>query len=240
MSPDLFTTEVDRARRQYDVYEARGCYVAAWAPFDEAEAAYRSQQALAMARLMREAGFKDLAGLRILDVGCGRGRHVRAFVDVGAEPAAVQGIDIHEPSIAVAKSASPQLVFSVFDGRDIPFPNASFDLVTQHVVFSSIALLDLRRHLAARWCASFDLAATCSGGTHCGCRDSQTRVSLDSTSVSCSASCRCGAPHRLEPSLGECVRLPPVGRRFVRNVLDRVPVLNYPSTHVAALIGPKP
>jgi hypothetical protein len=42
-----------------------------------------------------------------------------------------------------------------------------------------------------------------------------------------------------QPTLGECIRVPPRTRPAVRALLDRLPVVNYPATHCAALIGPK-
>jgi SAM-dependent methyltransferase len=240
VNPDDVANEVERSRRTYDSYEDRGLYDTDWAAFDEAEAAYRSRQALTLATLMREAGFRDLRALRILDVGCGRGRQVRGFVDMGADPADIQGIDVHEPSLAVARSLAPQLTFSLFDGCTIPTPADSFDLVTQHVVFSSIALPELRRHLAG------EMVRVLRPGGYVFWWDT-LRLSrfADATQPHLEVGGLFGALPRSElrigqkPTLGESVRLPRQARA-VRGILDRLPVVNYPTTHAAALIGPKP
>jgi ubiquinone/menaquinone biosynthesis C-methylase UbiE len=240
MSMDRFTREVDRARRVYDEYETECRYETLWAPFDEVEAAYRSRQIIAMAELMREAGRANLDGMRVLDVGCGRGRHLRGFVDTGARPEHLVGIDVHEQSLAVARSISPQLRFSAFNGWEIPYPDATFDLVTQFVVFSSISLPDLRWQLATEmvrvlspggyvfWWDTLRLAQRASG-TH-------ERLEVESLFP--------GLPRNelqlgRQPTLGECMRVPRWSRRFVRPLLDRLPLVNYPTTHLAALVGPK-
>jgi SAM-dependent methyltransferase len=240
MSRDAFTQEVERARRVYDEYEGEDRYATLWAPFDEAEVAYRSRQIIAMAKLMRETGLASLAGLRVLDVGCGRGRHVRGFIDMGARPEHLLGIDVHEPSLAVAKALSPQLSFSAFNGWEIPYRAASFDLVTQFVVFSSIALLDLRRKLASEM-----VRVLRPGGyvfwwdtLHLPAQGDAPNERLEVAPLFpglVKKELRLGR----QPTLGECVRVPRWGRRFVRPVLDRLPVVNYPATHLAALVGPK-
>lgn len=240
MNPDDVANEVERARRTYDNYEATGCYEEAWAPFDEVEAAYRSRQALTLATLMREAGFRDLRALRILDVGCGRGRHLRLFVDMGARQADLHGVDIHKPSIAIAKSLSPQLTFSTFDGSKIPYPDGGFDLVTQHVVFSSIALPELREHLAS------EMLRVLRPGGYVFWWDTLSLSRLaDATGPPLDVGALFGELHRNElrtgrqPTLGECARAPRKGARIVQLALAPLRVLNYPATHVAALIGPK-
>lgn len=240
MNPADVAGEIDRARRMYDAYEAKGCYDTAWAPFDEVEAAYRSRQALAMATLMRKAGLRDLSGLRILDVGCGRGRQLRSFIDMGADASSLDGIDIHEPSISVARSLSPQLTFATFNGWEIPYPDKSFSLVTQHVVFSSIALVELRERLAAEmvrvlrpggyvfWWDTLRLSRFADG----------EQAPLDVGRLFSelpTEQLRIGQ----QPTLAECLRVPHTGRRLARFVLKRIRLFDYPTTHLAALIGPK-
>jgi ubiquinone/menaquinone biosynthesis C-methylase UbiE len=240
MTTDAFAREVERVRRVYDAYDAEGRHQTLWSPFDEVEAAYRSRQTFAMAALMRDARVVSLEGVRILDIGCGRGRHLRRFLDMGASPGDLHGIDVHEPSLEVARSLSPHIAFTLFNGWEIPFPDSSFDLVTQFVVFSSISLLELRRHIAAEmlrvlrprgyvfWWDTLQLADRNAGGE-----------ALDAASLFPTLD-RKQLKIGRQPTLGECVRVPPRVRPFVRGALDRLPLVNYPPTHAAALLGPKP
>ena len=64
-------------------------------------------------------------GARILDLACGRGRHVRCFSEAGMK---VTGVDISEASIREAQLAVPQAEFHVHDMRD-PFEPGGFDAV---------------------------------------------------------------------------------------------------------------
>lgn len=65
-------------------------------------------------------------GARILDVGCGPGRHAH---ELGRRGFVVHGVDISETFIDVARADAPDAVtFEVMDARSMPF-DAEFDLV---------------------------------------------------------------------------------------------------------------
>src|SRR5215471_11684163 len=77
----------------------------------------------------------DLAGRRVLDLGCGSGPYSLSFAGAGA---AVVGLDLSETMISIAQERSRGLnaVFQVADiRRPLPFDDAEFDLV-----FSATAL----------------------------------------------------------------------------------------------------
>jgi SAM-dependent methyltransferase len=70
-----------------------------------------------------------LTGLRVLDVGCGEGDLARALAKGG--PAKVVGLECSEEMLALARERDnpPHLSFVVGVGQQLPFPDASFDLV---------------------------------------------------------------------------------------------------------------
>lgn len=100
-------------------------------------------------RLLHEGGFHPLSDVRILDVGCGVGHILRQFVDWGALPENVAGIELSEERVAKAKRQSPDLDIRCGTGSALPWPDESFDLVCQHTVFTSILDLELRRQVAS-------------------------------------------------------------------------------------------
>jgi ubiquinone/menaquinone biosynthesis C-methylase UbiE len=75
---------------------------------------------------------------RILDVGCGDGTFLRRLVSWGADPARLVGVDLLEDRVARARQIEPCLTVHQADASALPFEDASFDLVFQLTVFTSI------------------------------------------------------------------------------------------------------
>ncbi len=68
-------------------------------------------------------------GVRVLDLGCGGGFHIRSILEKGAS---VEALDLSEDQIALAKKEfadRPQVTFSVADARFYR-PSQTFDFVT--------------------------------------------------------------------------------------------------------------
>lgn len=84
-------------------------------------------------RLYDRVGLSRAA--RVLDVGCGTGIITRELAD--ACPGEVVGVDIDGAKLEVARMNCgdvPGLTFQVADAQDLPFPDASFDLVVLNIV----------------------------------------------------------------------------------------------------------
>ncbi|MGD8352664.1 MAG: class I SAM-dependent methyltransferase [Pseudomonadota bacterium] len=65
------------------------------------------------------------SGESLLDVGCGTGHWSRFFHSMGYD---VQGIDLSEKMIAVARQMSPGCRFETGDAQNLPFENGSYDV----------------------------------------------------------------------------------------------------------------
>jgi SAM-dependent methyltransferase len=63
----------------------------------------------------------EVAGDRVLDVGCGVGQVVRRLRDAGFDAV---GVEVSEPNVARARSFG--LNCQMYDGRRLPFPDAHF------------------------------------------------------------------------------------------------------------------
>jgi SAM-dependent methyltransferase len=101
--------------------------------YDELRPADEAWQ-LAVDALVREG---DLAGKRVLDVGCGTGRLCAALEALGARTA---GVDASAEMLAVARSRLPEgTALEQARAESLPFGDASFDRVTMQL---SVHLLD--------------------------------------------------------------------------------------------------
>ncbi|MEK6229178.1 MAG: methyltransferase domain-containing protein [Actinomycetota bacterium] len=66
------------------------------------------------------------AGMRVLDLGCGRGHTSAAIAERGAQPL---GVDIAEGMLEAARELHPGLEFAQGDAEHLAFGDASFDAV---------------------------------------------------------------------------------------------------------------
>ena len=79
-----------------------------------------------------------LDDFRVLDVGCGPGTWLLEFAQWGAKPGSIAGIDLDSTRIARAMERMSEADLRIGDAQTLPWPNESFDVVTQFTVFSSI------------------------------------------------------------------------------------------------------
>ena len=73
-----------------------------------------------------------VAGLRVLDIGCGAGVFLRLAADRGAEPS---GLDASEALVAHARRRVPEADVRVGDMESLPYDDDTFDVVTGFTSF---------------------------------------------------------------------------------------------------------
>ncbi len=90
----------------------------------------------------------ELVDRRILDVGCGYGRMLRFWAEMGANPNLISGIDLSYYRLVRAAELSSRMGLVTGDASKIPYPTSFFDLVSQFSAFSSILDVELRKMAA--------------------------------------------------------------------------------------------
>jgi ubiquinone/menaquinone biosynthesis C-methylase UbiE len=144
-----FEKEIERARGVYTARAGNPSFSRMYSSYNPSNLLTIQDREWIIADLLRRSGLWSLADLDILDVGCGSGGELRRLTTSGADPARLVGIDLMQPRIDEARKVLPAARFEVGSAHQLPFPDASFDLVTQFVLFSSVVNRELRGAIAA-------------------------------------------------------------------------------------------
>jgi glycosyltransferase involved in cell wall biosynthesis/SAM-dependent methyltransferase len=142
---DGFAPEQQRILKAYSRRAGRTSYFG----FEDASHVVRVQerQRAALALLM-EVGIGDLERLNMLDVGCGSGDTLLQLLQWGGEPRRLAGIDLREEALTQARQRVAGADLRVGCATDLPWPAATFDLVQQSTVFTSILSDEMRTRVA--------------------------------------------------------------------------------------------
>lgn len=96
------------------------------------------QTTRACIQVLDRARLYPLTNARILDIGCGEGNWLLEFLQWGAAPEKLSGIDLSSSRIGAAKSRLPNTDLRIGSATELPWDDGSFDLVTQFTVFTSV------------------------------------------------------------------------------------------------------
>lgn len=151
--------ELERIRAEYEARDAATDNPYRWD--NPAYVVYMQLVERALLRAFRDAGV-ELAGARVLDVGCGSGYFLHRLQEYGAGEA--HGIDLMKERIEQGRRQYPGLHLHVGSATELPFDDGEFDLVSQFTCLSSILDDSVRLQLAQemmrvsrRWTLSFDM-----------------------------------------------------------------------------------
>ena len=141
-------SEIERIRA---VYARRSASVAKrfYSPFDSAHLLLHFSRQRAFLNLLKRCGIYSLDGLRVLEVGCGSASLLLEYMEYGAKSFDLFGVDLLWEALIEGHTRSPNLRLVCADGRQLPFADHSFDLVTLYTVFSSVLDAGIRQEVAA-------------------------------------------------------------------------------------------
>lgn len=108
------------------------------------------QRTTLVKKLLHRTIGADLGDRTILDIGCGDGALLRLFIECGADPGRIRGIDILPDRIAEGRMKSPSAMrMDVGNILEMELDDR-FDLVTAFTVLSSITDPHLRGRMVQR------------------------------------------------------------------------------------------
>jgi SAM-dependent methyltransferase len=98
---------------------------------------------------LRNHGLKTdgMAGLSVIELGCGWGRNLGLFLELGVPARNIAGVDLVDHFIELGKSQNPSLNLAVGDATRTGFGDGSFDIVLLHTVLSAILDRDIHAKL---------------------------------------------------------------------------------------------
>jgi len=140
-------TEAERVQRVYSARDVQKRALYRWDAPDIQAAIFSID--LAFSKVLVNHGYKDLSSLKILDVGCGKGRWLRVLNEWGADFENLFGTEINVERIKECRATSNRISVERVSGSDLPYENSSFDFVSSKTVFSSILDRNLRTRLAS-------------------------------------------------------------------------------------------
>jgi SAM-dependent methyltransferase len=139
--------EESRIRAAYERREAAAAHCP-W--FDHGQLFIVQQLERRIWASLRLHGLAPLQSRRILEVGCGTGHWLRQFIQWGASPENLTGVDLLEGRVTQAKRlCSSHVKIHRANAATLDFADASFDLVFQGTVFTSILDSELKAQVAA-------------------------------------------------------------------------------------------
>lgn len=91
----------------------------------------------------------SLSNLQILEIGCGSGGVLKEFIQFGATPVQLTGVDLLFNRLERAAADLPECSWVNANGQYLPLKDQSFDLLLQFTAFSSILDPGTKREMAA-------------------------------------------------------------------------------------------
>ena len=127
--PDIRQDESDRIRLAYQ-HRSQTSGPGRYSIF-QADALYGLQEReRQVIRALKASGIDRLSAQKVLDVGCGFGYGLRQFIQWGAQPENLFGIDLLPERVAVARQLCPsQVTLLEGNGDKLPWNGNTFDIV---------------------------------------------------------------------------------------------------------------
>ncbi|HEY3825940.1 MAG TPA: class I SAM-dependent methyltransferase [Bryobacteraceae bacterium] len=195
---------------------------------------WQANTARTCAGLLRENSAFPIADSAIADIGCGNGNWLLEFLQWGATASNLHGIDLLAARVKSAQERLPGIDLRCGDAQKLPWPDGSFDLVTQFTMFSSIAELRVQEQIASEmlrvlrkggrilW---YDCRYSNPASAVCGLNRSDVRKLFPSCSI----------------RFAGTTLLPPLARLVARRswaLAAALETLRFTRTHLAAVITP--
>jgi ubiquinone/menaquinone biosynthesis C-methylase UbiE len=119
-----------------------------YAAWQQGEIFMRTTRRRAAARLLKSAGVFPGPETRCLEVGMGELGWLPALIDWGVKERSLSAIDLERARVEATREALPSAEVRIGDATELPWADASFDLVIASTLFTSILDREVRKRAA--------------------------------------------------------------------------------------------
>jgi SAM-dependent methyltransferase len=127
--------ETERIKAAYGRRQCGELY--SW--FNPGHLFYIQERERGVLNLLKSQGLSRLPEQKILEIGCGTGYWLGEFIQWGARPENLTGIDLISEKLDTARSVlAVQVGLAQANAAYLPFPPGTFDLVLQSMLFTSV------------------------------------------------------------------------------------------------------
>lgn len=102
-----------------------------------------------LAALLRDCGFRSIRGLKVMEVGCGKGDGMEDFLGQRVDAHHLSGCELMHSRLGEAAARFPGINLACADGQRLPYRDQFFDVVFQYTLFSSILVDEVKREVAS-------------------------------------------------------------------------------------------
>ncbi len=149
MDASRLDAEAAAVRRRYDRREGGTGPNSIYHPLRLDRILVRYSKERLIAKRLRRDWLVNSFDARVLEVGCGQGANLSLFVSFGFEPRNLVGVELLDERARRARELlPPEVAIHTGDATRAGFEPASFDIIIQSTVFSSILAPDVRAEVA--------------------------------------------------------------------------------------------
>lgn len=122
---------------------------AAYEHLDAAERYLHVTRDQHLVAVLQRHAVSSLAGLRILELGCGEGSLLRTLIHYGADAGRLGAVDVDVARVGRARASLPDVRLAAGDIASLPYREGAFDLAFAFTVLTSVLDDGMRRQGAA-------------------------------------------------------------------------------------------
>lgn len=143
-------TETDNVRERYARREEQNAD-SRYDPLEMAQCLTLQEKERALIRWIRTCQMDPLHNKTVLEIGCGKGDNLLQLIRLGFQPENIVGNELLEERARLARHRLPEATrILAEDASTLDLPDASFDIVFQSTVFTSLLDDAFQQRLADR------------------------------------------------------------------------------------------